>query len=522
MFGQARRQGLLPRPLVDSRWPFGVPRAWDRLVVLANRSPYRHESAPNGHITQTRSTSGVISAIEPLVDACSGVWIARGASDDDRGGDVPVDSARCRVRYMLLDADEHQGFYNGFAQDALWPLCHSVNVPAVFRSGDFQHYEAVNSRFAAAAVQESGPGMPLVLVHGYHFGLAPRRVRKRLPAATIVAFWHIPWPHFRAFKTCPWHRELLDGLLGSDIVGFQTHEDAGNFIECARTLLRADGSEHQISYRGHETRVGVYPLGIEWNNAVARATPPTRACRAQVLRDFDLPDDVWLGIGVDRLDYTKGLNEKFLAIERALEIHPELRRRFAFVQVAEQSYECLPAYRDARARLRETTGRINGRFGSTRHTPIRLMECRCDPAEVYRLYRAADLCFVGSLHDGMNLVAKEFVAARDDERGVLLLSEFAGAAQQLRTALQINPYAIDATADALAVACTMPATEQAARMRLLRANVRASDTRWWCTRLLEDVSAVCQANASIHAPIPRVPSGKEAESGAAFAMSAGE
>ena len=491
MFGQSGRQGLLPRSRKDSRWRFEIPKEWDRIVVLANRAPYRHEQTPAGRITQTRTASGLVTALEPLVDACGGVWVAHGEENDHLAGDgrgaldVPAANPRYRIRYVALDPEQHHGFYYGFANEALWPLCHLVHVPAVFRAHDFQHYEAANSRFVGAVAEEAGPGSSLILVQDYHFALAPRRLRKLLPANTVVHFWHVPWPHPRAFRTCPWHRELLDGMLGSDVIGFQTVEDARNFTDSVSSLLHADvDGQHTIRYRGHSTRVAAFPVGIDCDNAIARATPPAPACRAEVLRQFDLPDHVWLGVGVDRLDYTKGLSQKFLAIERALELHPELRRRFAFIQVAEPSRQCLPAYRDARAALHEITARINRRFGTTSHTPIRLLEAHHDAGDIYRLYRAADLCYVGSLHDGMNLVAKEFAFARNDERGVLILSEFAGAAQQLRTAVLVNPYAIDAAAEAIARACTMPAAEQSARMRLLRANVRTFDARWWAERVL--------------------------------------
>lgn len=496
MFGLAGRESYLPLPRVRSRAPLAISGEWDRLIVLANRAPCRHEHGPGGRIAQTRTASGVVTALEPLVAACSGIWVAHSAGGADNlvvdercGLNVPPANPRYRLRYVSLDADEHRGFYYGFANEALWPLCHSVHVPAVFRSDDFRHYESATTRFVNAVASESNGGSPLVFVQDYHFALAPRRLRKALPSSTVVGFWHIPWPHVRMFRTCPWHRELLDGMLGSDVIGFQTPEDANNFIECVHTLLRADtDGRRTITYRGRPTRVGAYPVGAEWDNPVIRALPGARVCRSEILRDFDLPDHAWLGVGVDRLDYTKGLHEKFLAIERALELCPPLRGRFTFIQVAEPSRNCLPHYREARARLHEATARINGRFGTTGYTPIRLLEAHHEAEEVYRLYRAADVCHVGSLHDGMNLVAKEFVCARDDERGVLLLSEFTGSARQLRTAVLVNPYAVDATAGALARACTMSPAEQAMRMRLMRANVRAFDATWWATRLLEDAS----------------------------------
>jgi trehalose 6-phosphate synthase len=479
---------------MDSPEPLNLSPEWDRIIVLANRAPYRHEFGPQDRIMPTRTASGLVTALEPLVRGCSGTWVAHaaGAADvlvSDRTGAVHVPPAapRYRLRYVSLEAEQHRGFYYGFANEALWPLCHSVQVPAVFRSSDFSQYEAANRRFVDAVVQEAAEGSPLVLVQDYHFALAPRRVRELIPSSTVVAFWHIPWPHARMLRTCPWHCELLNGMLGSDVIGFQTTDDAANFADCVRSLLHAPvDAGHTVVYRRHATRIGVYPVGVECDTASTHRTPPPSVCRSSVLRDFDLPDNVHLVIGVDRLDYTKGLNEKLLAVERALEGSARLRGRLAFVQVAEPSRECLLAYRDTRARLHETVARVNGRFGTTSYTPIRLLEVHHDADDLYRLYRAADVCYVGSLHDGMNLVAKEFVAAREDERGVLVLSEFAGAAQQLRTAVLVNPYAIDDAAAALANACTMSEGEQCARMRALRANVRAHDARWWADRLVAD------------------------------------
>ena len=265
-----------------------------------------------------------------------------------------------------------------------------------------------------------------------------------------------------------------------------------HFLDTIESTLPADVDRRQnvVTFRGHSTQVRAYPVGVEWANPVVRATPAAKACRARVCRDLQLPAGVRLGVGIDRLDYTKGINEKFLAIERLLEIHPEFRGRFVFVQIAEPSRECLPAYRTARATLVETADRVNRRFGTDICRPIVLLEAHHEPADVYRMYRAADVCYVGSLHDGMNLVAKEFVCARDDERGVLVLSQFTGAAQQLGAALVVNPYAVDESADVLAQALCMSDAEQSKRMRLMRHIVEKFDTYWWADRLLHDALAV--------------------------------
>jgi trehalose 6-phosphate synthase len=419
---------------------------------------------------------------------------------DDRGGlNVPPANPKYRLRYLRLADDEHGGYYYGFANEGLWPLCHSARVEPVFRRGDFQMYQAANARFASAVVEETAGGSPLVFVQDYHFALAPGVLRQRMPLSTIVAFWHIPWPRPRVFGTCPWARELLEGMLGSNVVGLQTPDDCMNFLGCVEAMLPADVDlhRHTITYRGRWTAVRAYPVGVEWANEAIRTAPPSSACRERVCRDFLLPSDVRLGIGIDRLDYTKGIKEKFLAIERLLEVRPEFRERFVFIQVAEPSRDCLPAYRAARAQLLDTSERVNARFGTSWYRPIQVLEAHHEPADVYRFYRAADLCYVGSLHDGMNLVAKEFVAARDDQRGVLVLSQFAGAAQQLRAALLVNPSDIDTSAGVLADALGMSMPEQSKRMRLLRENVATFDASWWAGQLVEDAAREHQRACAI-------------------------
>jgi trehalose 6-phosphate synthase len=474
-----------------------------RVIVLANRAPLTHHRSADGTIDVTRSASGVVTALEPIVEACGGTWVAHATGADDLEADTYLAtkseaSGRStpihpyRVRYVDLEPTLYDGYYHGFANEGLWPLCHAVPVQPVFRADDFRMYREANRRFTDAVVTEAAGSSPLVLVQDYHFALAPRILQQGLARGSIItAFWHIPWPEARVLHRCPWAAQLIDGLLGSDLIGFQTEGDRYNFLQGVAEFLDADirYSDDVVLYRGHSTRVRVYPVGVEWNNAIVRATPSADACRDRVYRDHHLPHTVKLGIGIDRLDYTKGIHEKFLAIERLLDRRPDVRPHFAFIQVAEPSRQCLSEYLNTRAQLEETARRVNARFGANGHQPIRLLEVHHEPAEVYELYRAADFCYVGSLHDGMNLVAKEFVCARTDERGFLVLSEFTGAARQLRAAVLVDPYAIDGTAHTLGRVLAMPPSEQAHRMRLLRANVSKFDSRWWRERLFEDALA---------------------------------
>jgi trehalose 6-phosphate synthase len=463
--------------------------------VLANREPIRHERAADGRIVVKRSASGLVTALEPLIEASSGVWVAHGAGTADSavvdwrdGLDVPPANPLYRLRRVWLDAREDRGYYYGFSNEGLWPLCHRAHVQPIFRSEDFEAYRIVNERFAEAVREEVESDSPLILVQDYHFALAPRIIRERLPRSTIVAFWHIPWPHPRDYAICPWGRQLLEGLLGSTIVGFQTPDDCENFLETVERSLDAhiDRGRGVIAYGDRRVTVRAYPVSVEWPNRTARQSPPVETCRAVVRRQ--LPPDVRLAVGVDRLDYTKGIDEKFLAVERLLELHSELRERFVFVQIAEPSRECLGAYHAYRSRVARTVDRINLRFGTDCYRPLILLDAHHEPGEVYQFLRAADVCFVGSLHDGMNLVAKEFVAARDDDQGALVLSRFTGAARELTGALLVNPYAIDDCARALARALNMTSEEQASRMRSMRAVVAEFNAYRWVVEMLMDAA----------------------------------
>jgi trehalose 6-phosphate synthase len=470
----------------------------DRIVVLSNREPFRHERTADGTIKVRRSASGLVTALEPLVQACSGVWVAHGAGTADRavvdrrdGLDVPPANPQYRLRRVWLDEQEQRRYYYGFANEALWPLCHRAHVQPVFRLDDFNTYCAVNARFADAVRDEAKGDSPLVLVQDYHFAVAPQLIHERLPLSTIVMFWHIPWPDPRDFEICPWASQLLQGLLGSNTVGFQTSSDCSSFIQTVERCLEGahvDHAQNVVIYGGRRTMVRAYPVSVEWPSEWVCQSAPIEACRQDIRRQLHLQPDVRLGVGVDRLDYTKGIHEKFLAVERLLETQPALRQRFVFVQLAEPSRDILPAYRDLRSRVLTTAARINMRFGVDSYQPLILLEAHYEPEEVCRFLRAADVCYVGSLHDGMNLVAKEFVTARDDDRGVLILSRFAGAARQLTGALLVNPYAIDDSADVLVKALNMPADEQSRRMRDMRSTVARFNTYWWAGQMLQDAA----------------------------------
>ena len=477
----------------------------DEIIVVSNREPYIHVRTDDGVKVQCPA-SGLVTAVEPVMRACSGTWIAHGAGSADRESVdakahvmVPPDDPSYTLRRIWLTQEEEEGYYYGFANEGLWPLCHIAHVRPVFRSADWKHYVAVNQRFADAVVEEARTENPVVLVQDYHFALLPRLVRDRLPHATIIAFWHIPWPNPESFGICPWRDELIEGLLGSTILGFHTRYQAKNFIETTDRFLetRIEHETSLISYGGVRTQVESYPISIDWPDAPS-FEKTVEQCRLEVRDRLGVPSTQLLGLGVDRLDYTKGILERFGAVEAMLDRHPEMVGRFTFVQIAAPSRSALDEYQSFEARVRAEATRINLRFarpGSGRGaveapSAIALLIEHHDKPSVFTHYRACDVCVVTSLHDGMNLVAKEFVAARDDEQGVLILSAFAGASRELREALIVNPYHVEHTADMIHSALTMPPAEQRERMRALRAMVRDNNVFRWAGRMLMDAARV--------------------------------
>ena len=462
------------------------------IVVVSNREPYIHVHE-GGAIVTHRPASGLVTALEPIMRACSGTWIAHGGGSADRDVvdahdriGVPAGHPLYQLRRVWLTPEEEAGYYYGFANEGLWPLCHIAHVRPVFRTADWDHYVEVNRRFARAVVAEARSVDPIVLVQDYHFALLPRMIREALPAATIITFWHIPWPNPEAFGICPWREELLDGLLGSSILGFHTQFHCNNFIDTVDRLLeaRADRETFSVSYQGSPTAVRRYPISVEWPTPPELTAEPVEVCRSRVRARHGLPEDHRIGVGVDRLDYTKGIEERLRAVERLLERHAEWVGHFTFVQLAAPSRAKIPRYQQYGAQVEEMAARINARFPGAAHPTIILKVEHHEPPEVYEYYRAADLCFVSSLHDGMNLVAKEFIASRDDEQGVLVLSQFTGAARELPEAIIVNPYDTDQCADALHTALTMPAAEQRERIRLMRGLVRDFNVYRWAGRML--------------------------------------
>ena len=467
-----------------------------QVIVVSNREPYIH-NRKDGDISLQTPASGLVSALEPVMRACGGVWIAHGSGTADRETvdrsdrvAVPPDNPAYSLRRVWLTEDEQDGYYYGFANEGMWPLCHIAFVRPIFRESDWAHYVAVNRRFADAVVAEAQREDPIVLVQDYHFALLPRMIREQLPRATIITFWHIPWPNAETFSICPWREQLIDGLLGSSIVGFHTRFHCNNFLEGVDRFMesRIDRERNSVTLNGLETLVRAYPISIEWPPAALARQAPVEDCRRAVIARFGLKPDVHIAVGIERFDYTKGIVDRMNAVESLLERTPEWRGRFVFLQAAAPTRSKLDSYSSLQTEAIKTAEAINAKYGDGAYQPIVLSIRHHEPDEVFELFRAADVCVVSSLHDGMNLVSKEFIAARDDEQGVLLLSSFAGASRELAEAVIVNPYDSHGMADAFDFALRMAPEAQRARMRAMRDLVRQRNVHLWAAQMLLDAA----------------------------------
>jgi trehalose-6-phosphate synthase len=471
-----------------------------RLFVVSNREPYIHQR--NGKsVDVSVPPSGLVTALEPILNACDGTWIAHGSGDADAevvdSHDrlrVPPDDPRYTLRRVWLSKEEEQGYYYGFANEGLWPLCHIAHTRPIFRGDDWQHYEEVNRKFTDAVLEEIGdtPG-PVILVQDYHFALMPRMIKEKRPDARVAIFWHIPWPNPEAFGICPWQRQLVDGLLGADLIGFHVQSHCNNFLQTVdRTVeSRVDWEHFSVLRQDHRTIVRPFPISVDLTDDEPAQDNQgfTYLERTALLRGLGV-EATFLGIGVDRVDYTKGILERFLAVERFLEKNPTYQGKFTFVQIGAPSRTHIKRYHDLLAEVEVEADRINWRFQRDKWKPIVFLKRQHSHKEITPYYRAADLCLVTSLHDGMNLVAKEFLASRRDERGVLILSQFTGAARELRDALLVNPYDIEQTSEAIRVALEMEPEEKQLRVQRMRRVIKEHNIYRWAGNLITELCEI--------------------------------
>lgn len=474
----------------------------DEILILSNREPYIH-NRKSGKIVVQVPASGLVTALEPIMRACSGTWIAHGSGTADRDvvdkNDhiaVPPENPSYRIRRVWLTKEEELGYYYGFSNEGMWPLCHIAHTRPTFRTDDWNIYKSVNELFSNAVVSEAKTDNPVILIQDYHFALAPKMIREKLPKATIITFWHIPWPNAESFGICPWREEILEGLLGSSILGFHTRFHCNNFLDSADRYLecRIDRDTSTVSFHKKLTAINSYPISIEWPPRWMDTLPSIFECRNLIRTKNNISATARIGVGVDRLDYTKGILERFMAVERLLELFPENVGKFTFIQIAAPTRSAIAQYQHFESDVKALAQKINTRFGSEGYAPIILLAEHHEPEQVFEYFRGSEVCFVSSLHDGMNLVSKEFVASRNDEEGVLILSQFAGAAKELPEALIVNPYNIDQCANALEIALHMPISEQKERMRNMRGLVQEHNVFRWAGKMLIDAARMRQRN----------------------------
>jgi trehalose 6-phosphate synthase len=477
------------------------------LVVVANREPYIHirrvreprwwsrlfGAKAAEAVTWVRPASGVVTALDPVMRVCGGTWVAHGSgSADAEASDtmgrvrVPPDRPSYTLRRVWLTREEEDGYYYGAANNAIWPLCHIAYARPEFNESDWEAYSRVNRRFAETILEEIGAGPAVVFVQDYHFALLSRFIKDARPDVIVCQFWHIPWPNPETFRVCPWAEPILHGLLGNDFLSFHIQSHCNNFLETVERTLeaRVDYERFAVVRGGHSTIVKPFPISIDpdlW-------APPPRLDRAA--EEADLRETLGIGsdqriiFGVDRLDYTKGIPDRIRAFERLLTRHPEWRGRVVFVQVGAPSRDQLTRYQTLSREVDEIVRDVNGRFSTDGWQPIVYVHEHREPTQIAAVYRAAAVCVVSSLHDGMNLVAKEFIASRTDHRGVLVLSRFTGAARELHEAVLVNPFAVDEFGDAMHFALSMPEDQQERRMRALSTRVRNHTVYDWAAGVL--------------------------------------
>jgi trehalose 6-phosphate synthase len=472
------------------------------LFVVSNREPYMHVfHEKEKAIQMIVPASGLVTALEPVLQACNGTWIANGSGNADREVvdehdhlQVPPDRPTYTLRRVWLTEEEESGYYEGFSNEGLWPLCHIAHTRPTFRLDDWIHYQRVNRRFADAVLEEmKGAQSPILLAQDYHFALLPKMVKEARPDAAVAIFWHIPWPNAEVFGICPWQRELLEGLLGADLIGFHIQTHCNNFLETVDHALEAltEWDRFAVNRQGHVTRVRPYPISVAFPTTNGEAKPSRSAGEERGVLCAELGIEAsLLAIGVDRLDYTKGIIERFRGVERFLELHPAYQHRFSLVQIGAPSRTDISRYQQFMQEVNAEAERINNRFQVGHWKPIVLLMRHHSHQEIARFYRAASVCLVTSLHDGMNLVAKEFIAAREDEQGALILSSFTGAAHELTDALLINPYDVQQLADAIYQALDLSSEQQATRIARMRKTIHEHNIYRWAAHLLSDLTEI--------------------------------
>jgi trehalose 6-phosphate synthase len=476
------------------------------LLIVSNREPYMHVRQ-GSTVECIVPAGGLVTALDPILRACGGVWIASGSGDADRETSdekgrlrVPPEEPTYTLKRIFISKEEEEGYYYGFSNEGIWPLCHITHTRPIFRLHDWISYQKVNETFAGVLLDEIAHEQePLILVQDYHFALLPLLIKSKRPNARVAIFWHIPWPNPEVFGICPWKQEILLGLLGADLIGFHIQFHCNNFLETVDRFLESkiNWDQFSVERRGMVTTVKPFPISVAFPGLMHNGERPVTVQKTHleiVLKKVGV-NAKHLAVGVDRIDYTKGIIERFKAVERFLEKYPDYVGQFTFVELGAPSRTHIKRYHDLMAELEETIDRINWRFQMREWKPLVFLKAHHNHQTINQFYQAAQICMVTSLHDGMNLVAKEYVAARDDEDGALILSQFTGASRELQDALIVNPYDVEEMADAIHLALTMSPKERSERMRRMRTIIRDRNVYRWAANI---VSTLCRLRVATH------------------------
>ncbi len=466
--------------------------------VVSNREPYMHViDEASGMVKCVRPASGVVTAIDPILRASGGTWIAHGSTEADRKFvnsknklGVPPEDIRYILKRVWLSKEEEEGYYYGFSNEGLWPLCHITHTRPIFRETDWQMYKKVNQKFADQIIEELPAKSPFVFIQDYHFTLLPKMIKEKRPDATVALFWHIPWPNPEVFTICPYQQEILDGMLACDLIGFHVQYHCNNFLDTANRLIecRVDTEKFSIVRANKETFIRAFPISV---GGYARGKDPKSDISIinKIRQEYQLEGKI-VAVGVDRIDYTKGIIERILAIDRFLEKYPQYKSKFVFIQLAAPSRTHIKRYHELMNEIDELVEKKNWKYSDEEWKPIIYLKRHFSPEEIKPYYSLAGLCIVSSLHDGMNLVAKEYVAAKIDESGMLILSCFTGAARELADAVQINPYSIEEFADAIKLAIEMPDEERKKRMSNMHRIISENNVYRWAGSIITELTSL--------------------------------
>ncbi|MDD5108205.1 MAG: trehalose-6-phosphate synthase [Candidatus Omnitrophica bacterium] len=469
------------------------------LFVVSNREPYMHViDDVTGQPKCIRPASGVVTAIDPILRACGGTWVGHGSGNADRKFvnskdklGVPPGDNRYILKRVWLSKEEEEGYYYGFANEGLWPLCHMTHTRPLFRESDWQMYKKVNQKFADSILSELPAKNPFVFIQDYHFTLLAMMIKEKRPDARIALFWHIPWPNPEVFSTCPYHKQILEGMLACDLIGFHVQSHCNNFLETSNRLLesRVDTEKFSIVRLGKETFVRAFPISVDGYLNQGKQDLGLAGEMDRIKKEFELEGKI-VAIGVDRIDYTKGLIERILAVDRFIEKNPQYKNKFVFIQLAAPSRTHIKHYHDLMNEVDELVEKKNWKYSEGEWRPIVYLKKHFSPEEIKPYYALADICIVSSLHDGMNLVAKEYVASKSSLDGALILSRFTGAAKELTDSILINPYSIEEFSDAIKLAIEMPLEEKRKRMENMRKIVSENNVYRWAGNIVTELTAL--------------------------------